>query len=726
MSRINLKACLISTYPPTNCGIATFSYSLVSACEKTHLSKQIEIIPVKNAQDKKSSKCHIIKDDIKSYYAVANYINNSQNIDVVILQHEYGIFGGENGEHIIAFLERLNKPVVMTMHSVLGVSDANIHRRNLTKNLLSLCDFVVVMTKQAKKLLVEGFKIRSDKVKIVYHGVPNIRFNEKILAKESLGIAKDKKTIMTFGLINRGKGIEKSISALAEVKKHFDNFIYYIIGATHPNIIKNEGESYRHELKALIKEKKLEKNVVFINKFLTYSELVDYLRATDIYLGPQNDLNQAVSGTISYAMGCGCATITTPIKYSLEMLKNNKGIIIENEQDLANNILSLLKSSKKLLMYQKNAYQFAQKMIWPKVSLEYIDTFQSAKTHRSLKWQELVSLDLPLKSLGYQKKMTTDFGIVQHSSYDDKNYGFGYSLDDQARALIVAGSLFDQKDTLEISSVLLTYFNYILNSIDDRGVIHNFFDKGFNIVDIKASPDCVARSFWALGYIKSKNISIIDQKKLDDCLNIFKNALEFRDVKSLSYALLGFCCLKDKTMAKELSDKLASVFMDMLKKSAGGWQWFEPSLTYANAIVIYALLQSYDLIQEKRYLTIAQKALSFLEKHYYIKGIPSPVGNSWLSWGDFVSCYDQQPIEAADMIIMYNKLFDITGQQKFRTKAKDWLGWYYGNNVDNINIIDNEDGGVYDGLTPNGINQNKGAESIVTFLLAHLSFNNRI
>jgi len=725
MEKSKIKIAFLSTFPPRECGLATFSKSFVDVFDDLYVKNQVKVVAVSDERGKYQYSPRVIFEidqfDPKSYVEAAGYLNKSP-IEVVSLQHEYGIFGGEDGKFILKFLENVNKPVVTSLHSVLPKYSE--HRYKLTQKILDLSSSVVVMTKSAKKILSETFKINPDKIKIVKHGVPNVRFDEKSNAKELLWL-KDKIVLSTFGLINRGKGIENVIKALLPIVKKFPQIIYLIIGVTHPNVIKIENESYRKSLVKSTLDYKLENHVKFINRYLEYGDLVDYLKATDIYMAPQKNFNQACSGTLSYAIGCGCTIISSPTYYAKEILASGRGIIIDPKpENIQTEVIKLLNSSSSLGKIGLNAYRYSRDMIWPSVGLGYLKVIESNLFRKTKKWQDRLPDFKEAPSLKHLKNLTDDFGIIQHADFDLPNKNFGYSLDDQARALIVCAQYlkYFKDDNASVKKLFRIYFNYLKKAIDKKGIIHNFINFRRKYSDDVGSPESMARSFWALSQLYARDkLSTLNKQELDKLLFSYREKLTVEKIRARAFALFGYAELKEKKEVAKLADEMVIQFKENSKK--GGWEWFEDFFTWGNAILPYALLVAYRVTKNQEYLKIALQAINFLEKVYYDDGTPSPVGqNGWYFKGKKKALFDQQPIEAADMVMMYNELFHLLKDKKYREKAKEWMGWYFGNNIKQVSVYDNTTRGIYDGITKEGVNKNRGAEPIITYLMAYLSF----
>ncbi len=723
MKKTRVKIAFVSTYPPRKCGIATFTKSFVQIFDDLYIGNRIKIIAISNERKKFSYPSKVVFEidqfNQQSYAKAAEFINRS-DIEAVSLQHEYGIFGGEDGEHILKFLENVDKPVVTSFHTVLR--EHSDHRRKLMQRIIDLSDSIVVMTNSAKNILVEEFNVAPSKIKIIHHGVPNISFDDKAEAKERLGFT-NKTVCLTFGLINRGKGIEVAIEAIRRLAKKFPDILYLVVGATHPDIIKQEGESYRKSLEKAVSEKGTNNNVKFINRYLDYRELVDYLKAADIYLAPQIDLQQSFSGTIAYALGCGNAVISSPTNYALEVLANGRGIIINpSAKQVTKELKGLLSLPSKRRKMQLKAYQFAREMIWPKVGIEYLEVLESSLFVKNERWMMRLPDFAEKPSLAHLKKMTDGFGIVQHAVGSKPDYRFGYSLDDQARAAIACGQYLSRFKDKEAKILLEIYLAYLDKAVDENGLIHNLIDRKEMYADKFGSDDSISRSFWALSYIAGlKNIPEKIKEKAAGLVSVYWARLSNSYIQPISYNLLGYFYQSNKKEVERLADILLERFDENLEN--GKWHWFEDKLTYANGITPYALIKAYQLIGKRKYLDAAVAAVEFLYQVCRYKGIPMPIGqDGWFVKNGKKAIFDQQPIEAGDMVLLYNLLHEVSGEYKYKERAVEWMGWYFGNNIGNVVLYDNITHGVYDGLTRTGYNENQGAESIGVYLMAYLSF----
>lgn len=720
--KTTIKLAIVSTYPPTECGIATYTKTISDITEDFYLKNKIKIIAVD--KDKKRYSENVVfkinKFEQKSYIQAAEKINKS-NIEIVSLQHEYGLYGGDDGKYILHFLEKVKKPVVTTMHSVLTLHSR--HRFELTKRIIEKSQAIIVMTEQSKKILVDFFKVKNKKIYVIPHGGPNVRPENKDLVKQRFGY-KNKIILSTFGLINPGKGIEYAIESLKNIVKQYPNVLYLVIGITHPDIQKRDGEVYRESLEKLVKKYKLEKNIKFINKYLDYKELVDYLMATDIYLAPQLDLYQAVSGTIAYALCCDNAIISSPTQYAKEVLAGGRGILVKKADSLSleKAIFSLLDNPNKMEKIKFNAYSYARNMIFPRTCLEHLKVFE-IEAHRrpEERYENQIVNQKILPTLRYIQNMTTELGMVQHAKLDVPDLRFGYSIDDQSRALIAIWKYCLLFDHLKKYKYLIqVYLKFIETAAQNDKFFHNFMDQEGNFIDEEGSEDSYGRTMWSLGYVAGNNkiLPILSRKAKKIFYEQLNKGKRLHYLRAKAYLLLGLVHLKEKTKAKAIADQIVNEFEN---NHTSNWQWYENGLYFANAIIPYALARIYEISKTKKYLDTAIKSFEFLDKECRYKNIPAPIGqDGWYVKNAKKAIFDQQAIDAADMVMCAVALYDNTKQKQYIDKAYQWFDWFYGNNIHKINLYDYATGGCYDGITKEGVNLNEGAESVLVYLLAYL------
>lgn len=711
------KIVLISSYRPRDCGIATFSYDLVNAIES--FSKMaVEIIPINESAhenriyDQKVN-ITISSEDENSYVLAADYINKSSAV-ALCLQHEFGLFGGDQGEYIIKLIDLVKKPVITTFHTVL--SKPSKKQKQVLGEIATKSDAIVVMADTAVDILVDKYGIPETKIAMIPHGVPELPFENQLKAKKKIGL-EGNLVISTFGLLGPGKGLKYVIDALPEVISKYPKVKYLILGRTHPEIAKKAGEGYRENLIAKINELGLTDHVRLDNRFLSDDEIALNLMATDIYITPYQNPQQITSGTLARALSIGRTCISTPYTYAKEILDDNRGILVPfgNSQSISGAIISLFSNDKKRNEIERLNYIYSRPMIWKSVARNYIDLLQNLTVKKS---------DASIKSadrLTHLKKMTTKIGIIQHSKSGIPDLSFGYSIDDSARALIAVYQYFETHKDDSVLSLSTIYLNYIKRAKIKNGYFHNFSDKNGTFTDDIGSETSSARAIWALGYIVNRSrISKSNARLAREILNDLSPIEGLEHLRSKAYALVGYYYLGDVAKVKYLADNLLNEY-EKNKED----HWFEGTLTYGNAMMPFSLYLAYSLLNDEKYLKVANESLSFLDNVMRVKGTPSPIGH--VGW-DFdrsdKPIFDQQVIEVTDMILAATVARNLTGKKKFDKITQEWLSWFYGNNINNENLIDPTTGGCFDALTPTGKNINQGAESIVCYLLADLAATN--
>ncbi len=721
----------LSTYPPRECGIATFTEDLTNSMDKKFnptLKSKILAINDNGSSiynyDKKKVAMQLNESDIEHYIQTAEKINKMDKIKLVCIEHEFGIFGGEeNGEFLIAFLEKLEKPVVVTFHSV--IPDPSEERLRVVRSIAKRSKAITVMAETAVDILHKKYGVDKNKIYVIHHGVPSIDFlKDNSDVKESLGLS-NRIVLSTFGLINRGKGIEYVIRALPKIVKKFPNLLYLIIGETHPIVRKQEGEEYRNKLIELVEKFGLKNNVKFYNKYLPLEEIIEYLKATDVYIYSALDKNQIVSGTLAYAMGAGKAIIATPSLYAKEVLADDRGIVVKyrDTKSMEGAIKSLLEDRVLKNKLEKNVYAFSRKMTWPNVATNYLDVFK-----KFIKVKKTVGLyKLPKIKLNHLFILTDDTGVIQHAKHSVPNRNMGYALDDNARALVVASRYYDLYKSDKILKLVNTYLSFIFHAQREDGYFHNIMSYDKKFIDKIGSEDSFGRALWATGRLIS---SKIDPNLKASAKFIFDNAIKhvekLESVRSRVFSLIGLYYYskvykEDNVYNKVvyLADKLVESYNEV---SGNDWYWFEDSLTYSNGKIPEALYMAYSITKKKEYLEVAEKSLNFLTSLLILNGKLVLIGHKgWYKRGSERAFYDQQPVDASSVVQLYITAYNITGKKEYYDNAFLAFQWFLGRNMLNQTIYDETSGGCYDGLLPSCVNLNQGAESTISYLLARLS-----
>lgn len=723
----------ISTFPPRECGIATYSLDLITALEtKFDQSFNIRICPIET-----ESEIHQYSNNIKntlnidfqeSFIKLAQIINMRDQIELVVIQHEFGLFKNREAE-LVHFLRSLIKPVVIVFHTVLPHPDDIL--KDQIMELVHLASAIIVMTQNSADILTRDYEIYPAKVKIIPHGTHLVSFMDRKALKHKYHLS-DRKVLSTFGLLSSGKSIETSLNALPEIIAKNPDVLFLIIGKTHPNVVKNEGEQYRKMLHRKVEELGLQKHVEFINQFLPLPKLLEYLQLTDVYLFTSNDPNQAVSGTFVYALSCGCPIVSTPIPHAREILNQNTGISIdfENSIQLAQSVNTLLGDDLFRTQCSINAQHTMSKTAWENSAIAH------AKLFRKTSLNEInLEYKLPPINLNHIRKMTTDFGIIQFSKINHPDIETGYTLDDNARALVAYCLHFQlTKDDQDLMYIQL-YFDFIVYCLQPDNTFLNYINKEKEFTSQNNETnlnDAQGRAIWALGFLLSLE-SILPGKLIKDAKMLFSKALmnvqNIYSTRSISFIIKGLyyfsqknTSLKVQNLMVELSERLVQMYRH---EAEADWHWFESYLTYGNSIMPEALLCAYQTTGNTIYKEIAKESFDFLlSKSFHHNTLKIISNSSWLRKGqkiDLDLVGGEQPIDVAYMIMALERFRGIFPDEKYDSKLKIAFSWFLGKNHLCQIIYNPVTGGCYDGLEEFQVNLNQGAESTVSYLLARLT-----
>jgi glycosyltransferase involved in cell wall biosynthesis len=727
------KGCIVhvTTYPPRECGLATFSADLIKYAddfffdqvETKVVAMKIPNSPTIQYGDKVIGE--IIDNDRLSYESMATHLNTMPEVKIVSIQHEFGIFGPNYGENIVYFLEKIQKPVVITFHTVLQNPDQKM--KQVVENILKHSQKNVVMTESAKALLIQVYGSKEENIKVIPHGIHPQLYVHSEVVKEKFKLS-GKKVLTTFGLLSRGKGIEYGIEALPEIVAKYPDTVYLILGATHPVVFRNEGEVYRNSLIEKIAKLGMEKHVIFYNNYLSTDELLLFLQATDIYISLSQDPNQTVSGTLTYGLGAGRAVISTPFMQAKEMITGDVGVFIPfgDSKSLSEEVIKLFDDPERLLNMGKSAYFKTRNMTWPNVALGYMSVFSTISPDMSEKNKYM----LPIK-IDHLKELTDDFGILQFATLNKPDPKWGYTLDDNARALVGLCWLNRLQPTLDLEVLINVYLSFIERSSKDTGGFVNYFDVLKNPHDElnknENLEDSNARALWALSVVDSSNVS---QSLKVRAGNLFsKQFVLHKKITSPRAAAFYIKACGEYLQAGGDADILehlkiyADTLVDLFERSSdGSWHWFEESLTYSNALLPDALLVAYTVTKNEIYLKTAQSALDFLLEQFFEGDLCVPVGqDGWFKKGSKKERYDQQPEEVSALVLALHRMVSIKEDDFYSKKMTLAFDWFLGNNLSHQVVYTHSTGGCYDGIIEGGINLNQGAESTLSYLLARLT-----
>jgi glycosyltransferase involved in cell wall biosynthesis len=736
----NDRIAFIGNYSPRQCGIATFTTDLCEAVAAEHPGATCIALPVNDNEAGYAYpprvRFELAEKDIDSYHRAADFLNIN-SVDVVSLQFEYGIFGGRAGSHILALLRELRMPIVTTLHTILREPDA--HERRVLEEVAALSDRLVVMSERGAEFLHEIYRVPTAKIDMIPHGIPDLPFVDPGFHKDLFGV-EGKVVLLSFGLLSANKGIENVIAALPAILANHPNVVYFIVGATHPHVKQHDGESYRLSLQRLAQAKGVAGQVIFYNQFVTLEELVEFIGAADIYITPYQNPAQIVSGTLAYTLGAGKAVISTPYWYAEEMLADERGVLVpfRDPAALAAQVIDLLDNEAKRHGMRKRAYVFGREMIWPQVARRYLESFARARAEKRhfapssfvVKPLDKRPAELPPLKLDHLRRMTDDTGMLQHALFTVPNYREGYTIDDNARALLVSALLEDlgHSDTYELTSRYLAFIGYAFNSETKR--FRNFMDFQRRWLEDCGSDDSHGRTLWSLG-------TLLGRSKVP-ALNsmaggLFEQALpaivDTTSPRAWAFALIGIHeylrRFDGDRRAGQVREELAGRLLTLYQNNRSNeWRWYENALTYCNAALPHALLMCGQWIPSNAMTEAGLESLSWLadlQRADSNGGHFVPIGsNGFYQRGAERARFDQQPVEAQAMVSACLEAHRITGDKNWYKEARRAFDWFLGRNDLNLPIYDPTTGGCRDGLHPDRLNENQGAESSLAFLQAVL------
>jgi glycosyltransferase involved in cell wall biosynthesis len=730
------RVAFIGNYLPRQCGIATFTTDLCEAIAGEYKGTACIALPVNDIEAgyeyPSRVRFELTEKDVESYRRAADFLNTN-SVDVVSLQHEYGIFGGRAGSYILEILRQLHMPVVTTLHTIL--KDPSPDQRHVLDEIISLSDRIVVMSKKGSEFLRDIYHVPPEKIDLIPHGIPDVPFEDPSFNKDLFGV-EGKNVLLSFGLLSPNKGIENVISALPAILKKHPNVVYIIVGATHPQIIRNEGETYRLSLQRLAHEKGVESNVIFYNRFVAMDQLVQFISAADIYITPYLDAAQITSGTLAYTLGAGKAIVSTPYWYAEEMLADERGVLVpfSDPQALADQVIDLLSNDSKRHAMRKRAYLFGRDMIWSQVSRRYMQAFERARAgHRHFAAAEFAinpldkrAWELPPLKLDHLRQLTDDTGILQHAIFTTPNYSEGYTIDDNARALMISVLLGEvgNKEATELATRYLAFTWYAFNPETRR--FRNFMDYQRNWLEESGSDDSHGRTLWALGTVlgRSNTPTLHDMAAQAFQLSLLA-ILETTSPRAWAFALIGIHEYLERfagdSRVTQVQEELAGRLMSLYKSNrTDEWKWFEDKLTYCNAALSHAMLLSGTSLSNSTMTEVGLESLDWLAElqHASTKGKHFvPIGsNGFYPQGGKRARFDQQPVEAQGMVSACLEAYRTTRDKKWRIEARRAFEWFLGRNDLHLSVYDPATGGCRDGLHPDRPNENQGAESTLAFL----------
>jgi glycosyltransferase involved in cell wall biosynthesis len=733
------RIAIIGNYLPRQCGIATFTTDLCDAVSNEYGTDRLFALPVNDPDSEYSYpervRFELTEEELPSYQRAAEFLNFT-NVDLVCVQHEYGIFGGKAGGHILELLRNLRIPVVTTLHTVL--CDPNPDQHRVMVELAELSDRLIVMSQHSSQFLQEIFHVPADKIDVIPHGVPNLAFVDPNFYKDRFGVG-GKSVLLTFGLLSPNKGVETVIQAMPRILSRNSNVMYIVAGATHPHIRKREGDKYRESLQLLAKNLGVEKNVIFHNRFVSPEEMMEFIGSADIYITPYKNEAQVVSGTLAYALGAGKAVISTPYWHALELLDQRRGVLVPfNDQNaIAEQTIHLLENEAERHAMRKRAYVYSRNMVWKCVAQDYMRSFQRARAERM--WNtRLVSPhlanrieQLPPVKLDHLSRMTDNTGMLQHAVFAVPNHHEGYTTDDNARALIVSilaePCARNAESPKTLASQYLAFLWLAFNTANGR--FRNFLSYDRHWPEPQGSEDSHGRALWSLGMAIHQTG---DENLRGPAGRLFELAvpavLGFTSPRAWAFSLFGIQEYLDRfpgdRTAQRQRDVLAGKLHNIYQVTrTPDWHWFEEGLSYSNARLSQALLLAGSRTSDKELLAAGLESLEWLSAQQCcaINGHFVPIGSlGFYSKAGKRARFDQQPLEAGATVSACLQAYRATGDESWRTRAWAAFNWFLGDNDLKAALYDARTGGCRDGLHPDRANENQGAESTLSFLMALL------
>ncbi len=735
----------IGDFLPRRCGIATFTADICESITSEFPDSQCLVAAVndrKEGYDYPSPvRFEITESDIDSYARAADFLNINR-VEVLSVQHEFGIYGGAAGSHLLALLRAVRMPVVTTLHTVL--SEPSHDQRSVMMQLDALSNRFIVMTEHGRTLLERTYKISPDKVDVIPHGVIDIPFIDPTFYKDQFN-AVGKTVLLTFGLLSPNKGIEYAIAALPAIIEKNPNVVYLIVGATHPNLLVAEGEAYRRRLERMVADLNLTDYVVFHNRFVTKAELMEFIGAADIYITPYLNEAQITSGTLAYSFGAGKAVISTPYWHAKQLLDEERGILVPfaDFQAIADGVNRFLSNPGLMAATRKHSWELGREMIWPVVARRFMESFERARTgagmqERSVAFtapvEETQFLQLPPLNLEHLNRMTDNTGIFQHAIYHIPNYAEGYCTDDNARAFILMLLLQENEKNAEtngspwmLARLASTYLAFLWNAFNpETRRFRNFMSHDRHWQERAGSEDSHARALWAMGVALGRSN---DEGQRNIAASLFQRGLptvdQFTSPRAWAFALLAIHEYLRPFAGDRYVTHMREVFTGRLLEchrvhSSEGWDWFEPSVAYDNAKLCHALISTGAESSNSEALEVGLSSLRWLLKSQTVGGHFAPIGcHGFWTRGEEPARFDQQPLEAHAMVSACLEAFNVTADDFWRCAAQRCFRWFLGENDLGEALYDSVTGGCYDALLQDRPNENQGAESSLAFHLSH-------
>lgn len=731
---------VIGNYMPRLCGIATFTTDLVRSMNTRSPETSCRVIAINDQPSgydyPQEVKFKINNQQISDYQAAADFLW-LEGAEVICVQHEFGIFGGTAGEHILELLKNVRIPIVTTLHTVLA--EPSEPYRRVTKKLAQLSDRLVVLSQKSIDILQDVYGIHPDKITLIPHGIPNHPLGDPDEAKVRFS-TQGRKVLLTFGLLSRNKSIETVLDALPAVVEKFPEVLYNVLGATHPNLLAHEGDAYRDQLREIVRREGLEDHVRFFDTFVDQQELCNYLAASDVFITPYANRDQVVSGTLSYALGMGVPVVSTPYWYAEEALADGRGCLVpfKRPEAMSEALIDLLGDEERRQSIRQRAYDHSRQWVWESVAGQYLTVFREVRQKHVLGRRQKPLPEIspapasprvqaPDLNLNHLDRMSNDTGLWQHAHHSAPNREYGYCTDDNARALIVVAEAIRNQEQLAVSERLYdSYFVFLQLAFDTQsGRFRNFMSDDHRWLDLVGSQDSHGRALWGLGEVVAQ---LHGDPRSTMAADLFRKALPavetFFYPRSISFTLIGIQAYltvfnndsKARKIFKLLADRLYQRYRHF---ATDDWPWFEDKLTYDNAKLPHALLLSGSWLGSDGMIDAGLRALEWLMEIQTEDGYQAPIGNrGWYRRGGEKARFDQQPIDAHATVHACHAAYTLTGEGIWLHRMMTGFDWFLGHNHLNRPVFDAITGGCRDGLEPDHINLNQGAESTLAWLMS--------
>ena len=719
---------LIGNFLPRKCGLATFTTDTYNALKQRFPDLKVDVYAMDDRPGLHAyppAVTHSIPQNDRAAYSEAARRIAESGAKALWVQHEYGIYGGAAGDYLLALLDRVTVPVIVTLHTILEKPSAD--ERRVMVALLRRAARVIVMADQGREILTRVHGVDPRKLVMIPHGVPDRAYVEPAAMKGRFGWA-DRDVILTFGLLAPNKGIETMIEALPGIVGAHPRALYVVLGATHPHLVEHEGEAYRNRLKALAADHGVADNLLFVDAFVEHDELLDYLQAADLYVTPYNNPAQITSGTLSYAVGMGKVVISTPYVHASEILADDHGVLVPfgDSAAFAREINRLLGDAAARQGLAGRAYAHGRTMLWPRLAeraMAEVAHAVAALPHRIPRTSE----PAPLKpTIAAVERMSDATGMLQHSIFSIPDRRHGYCIDDNARALILMHRIDDLDESTrdKWTSIYAAFLQHAWNP--DTRRFRNFMNFDRSWCEDEGSEDSNGRALWALGVTAREARA---RKHRDWAIALFDAtagiALELGSPRARAFAMLGAAAMLDvhpgHPLARDILTRFGEEMVELLHEARRPeWQWFEIVLAYDNARLPEAMIRAGQTLERPDLLQVGLETLDWIvARQTSPEGRFRAVGTESFHrpYADPLP-FDQQPLEAQATIDACIAAHEVTGDERWAVEAMKAYRWYLGVNDLDLPLASGADGGCFDGLMPHGLNQNQGAESILALQLA--------